>query len=191
MGSALPEYVATFLGQLYFRRSYFFTLLHSNFFGTTVTFLEQLYVQNSRFLGELLQNNQFSEQMSSQFLRIRSSLRQLSFGTATFFADQLFRIKISIPELLFRSRYFCTASTFLEKLHFEKSWFFRKAIFCFNYFFWRVNFLERLLFQKMLPSIAATASEELLFHKVHFQKSYYLKATLPVHSYTSYLSVNN
>ena len=121
MGSALPEYVATFLGQLYFRRSYFFTLLHSNFFGTTVTFLEQLYVQNSRFLGELLQNNQFSEQMSSQFLRIRSSLRQLSFGTATFFADQLFRIKISIPELLFRSRYFCTASTFWKSYILKKA----------------------------------------------------------------------
>ena len=162
MGSSLPEYVATFLGQLYFRRSYFFTLLHSNFFGTTVTFLEHLYLQNSCFLGELLQNNQ----LSSQFLRIRSSLRQLFFGTATFFADEMFRIKISIPELLFRNRYFCTASTFLKKLHFEKSWFFRKAIFRFTYFFWRVNVLERLLFQKVLPSIATFSqnafSEELL-----------------------------
>ena len=122
MGSSLPEYVATFLGQLYFRRSYFFTLLHSNFFGTTVTFLEHLYLQNSRFLGELLQNNQ----LSSQFLRIRSSLRQLFFGTATFFADEMFRIKISIPELLFRNRYFCTASTFLKK---KKSYILKKADF--------------------------------------------------------------
>ena len=31
-------YVATFSGQLYFRRSYFFTLLQSNYFYTAVIF---------------------------------------------------------------------------------------------------------------------------------------------------------
>ena len=86
-------YVATFSGQLYFGRSYFFTLFQSNYFDTTVTFLGQphlqkscfflffrtvtfsqkLFFQNSFFFGaKLLQ--------SSHFLRIRSSLRQLLFG---------------------------------------------------------------------------------------------------------------
>ena len=33
-----------------------------------------------------------------------------------------------------------------------------------TYFFWRAVFLEQLLFQKTLPSIAATFPEELLFY---------------------------
>ena len=43
----------------------------------------------------------------------------------------------------------------------------------------------------MLPSIVATLSEELLFPNIIFQKTYYLIAKLPVHSYTYYLSVSN
>ena len=37
------------------------------------------------------------------------------------FSEELFKIKISKKELLFQSRYFCTVSTFSEKLHFGKS----------------------------------------------------------------------
>ena len=93
----LLAYVATFSGQLYFGRSYFFTLFQSNYFDTTVTFSgklffitaaffsffrtvtfsQELFFQNSFFFGaKLLQ--------SSHFLRIGSSLRQLLFGTAIF-----------------------------------------------------------------------------------------------------------
>ena len=90
-------YVATFSGQLYFGRSYFFTLFQSNYFDTTVTFTEQLFFQNSCcFL--LFQNSHFftgvifSEMLlfrrkilqSSHFLRIGGSLQQLLFGTAIF-----------------------------------------------------------------------------------------------------------
>ena len=39
---------------------------------------------------------------------------------------------------------------------------FQKINFRITYFFWRVVFLEQLLFQKTLPSIAATFLEELL-----------------------------
>ena len=54
---------------------------------------------------------------------------------------------------------------------------FQKIDFRITYFFWRVFFLEQLLFQKTLPSIAATFSEELLFYNIFFQKSYYFLAT--------------
>ena len=36
-------------------------------------------------------------------------------------AEELFGMKKSTEELLFRSRYFCTASTFSEELHLGKS----------------------------------------------------------------------
>ena len=78
-----------------------------------------------------------------------------------------------------------------KKATFWKKLIFRKAIFRIAYFFWRTVFLERQLFQKTLPSVAATFSEELLFYNVLFQKSYYFTTMVPFHSYTSYLFVNN
>ena len=44
---SLLAYVATLSGQLYFGKSYFFTLFESNYFDTTVTFSEQLFLENS------------------------------------------------------------------------------------------------------------------------------------------------
>ena len=61
-----------------------------------------------------------------------------------------------------------------------------------TYFFWRAAFLERLLFQKTIPFIAATFSEELLFYKMLFQKSYYFRATIPFPQlYFLYFFVSN
>ena len=51
------------------------------------------YFQNTYFFGAKLL-------LSSHFLRTGSSLGQLLFGTATFLADELLRIKISTEELL-------------------------------------------------------------------------------------------
>ena len=94
--------------QLFFRSSYFIRTAAVFSFFRTVTFSQELFFQNSFFFGaKILQH--------SHFLRIGSSLRQL------FFSEKLFRIKISKKELLFQSRYFCTASTFSEKLHFGKT----------------------------------------------------------------------
>ena len=130
MAISLLQYVATFSEQFYFWRSYFVTLFQGNYFGTTVTFSEQLlfgealFSEQSLFSKQLFfQNSYFFRAnllASSHFLRIESSSGQLLFGTATFLAGELFRIKISTEELLFPSRYFCTASTFSEKLHFRK-----------------------------------------------------------------------
>ena len=68
---------------------------------------------------------------------------------------------------------------------------FQKIDFRITYFFWRAVFLEQLLFQKMLPSIAATFSEELIFYNMLFQKSYFFAATVPFLSHAFYLFVSN
>ena len=85
--------------QLLFRGSYF--LRAAAFLRSSVVIsLQQLFFQNTCFL------------------RVGSSLGQLPCGTATFLAEELFRIKIPTEELLCQSRYFCPASAFSEELHF-------------------------------------------------------------------------
>ena len=109
--------------QLLFQSSYFFkaAAFGEKLLSRSVAYLQQLFFQNSYFFRAKLL-------LSSYHLRIGSSLGQLLFGTATFLAEDLFRIKISTEELLFRSRYFCIASTFPEEQHFGKSYLFRKSI---------------------------------------------------------------
>ena len=123
--------VATFSGQLYFWRSYFFTLFQSDYFDTAVTFSEQLCFQSSCFFLLFFTTVTYSQQLffqnsfffrvtilqSSHFLRIRSPLWQLLFGTTVF---SLFRIKISKKELLFQSRYSTQYQKILEKANFSE-----------------------------------------------------------------------
>ena len=67
--------VTTLTQQLLFQDSYFFRTAAFFPFFRTVTFSQELFFQNSFFFGaKLLQ--------SRHFLRIRSSLRKLLFGTA-------------------------------------------------------------------------------------------------------------
>ena len=89
------------------------TFLRSSVFEKAIS-LQQLFFQNTYFFGATLL-------LSRHFLRIGSSIGQLFFGTASFLAKELLRIKISTEELLYRSRYFCTASAFSEELHLPKS----------------------------------------------------------------------
>ena len=135
MAISLLAYVATFSRPLYFWRNCFF-ILQSNYFYTAVTFSEQLFLQ-SFYLFNLgafffrtttssqqlfFQNSYFSREkllQSNHFLRIGSSLGQVLFGTPTFLAEKLFRIKTLPEKVLFRTRYFC--ATFSEELLFEKS----------------------------------------------------------------------
>ena len=129
MAISLLVYVTIFSGQLYFRRSYFSTFLRSNYFDATVIFQSSYFFKAAAFLRSsffrtvteylLLQNE--TSTGKRKFLRKRNCLGQLLSGTATFLPEELFRIKISTVELLFWSRYFCTASTFSEELHFGKS----------------------------------------------------------------------
>ena len=69
---------------------------------------------------------------------------------------------------------------------FEKVIFSEKKIFHTTYFSWIATFLKRPFFQKTLPSTVVTFSEELLSHKILFQKSCYFIATLLLYSYTYY-----
>ena len=127
---SLLAYVATLSGQVYFRRSYFFTLFQSDYFDTTVNFPEQLFLQRNRFFRisfsrgvTYLQHFLFFQ--SSYFFRVKllaSShflrIVQLLFETATFLAEDLLGIKIS-TKLIYRC--YCTASTFSEGQHFGKN----------------------------------------------------------------------
>ena len=135
-------YVASFSGQLYFDRTYFFTLFQSNYFYTTVTFLWQLFLQNRycfvlfhffrtvTFSQELFFQNSFffgvKILQSSHFLRTGSSLQQLLFGTAVFFSEELFRIKIS------KKSYFFKAGTSARHRPFQKSHILEKNYFSEN-----------------------------------------------------------
>ena len=193
MAISLLVYVVTFSGQLYFWRSYsshFFRVTTSTqqllfwssyFFRAsdfwrssifrTVTSLQQLFFQNSYLLrAKLLPSN--------HQLRTASSLGQLIVGRATFLVEGLLRIKISTEELLFRSRYFCTTSTFSEKLHFGKKPFFYEnnipyyPLFLESYFFRVATFSKDVIFHSSYLFRIAT------FHNILLQKSYYFAATL-------------
>ena len=142
MAISLLAYVATLSGQLYFWRSYFFTLVRCNYFNTAATVLEQLFLQSSCFYERapfskqsLLRSSYFFQNSyffrakvlpSSHFLKADSSLRQLLFRTATFLTEELFRIKIPTEELLFgevtlaqlqlfQKRYILEKANYLEK----------------------------------------------------------------------------
>ena len=105
--------VTTSTQQLHFWSSCLFRAAVFSFFRTA-TFSQQLFFQNSFFFrARLLQ--------SSHFWRIRKFFMAVTFRNSYFFSEELFRIRISEKELPFQSRYFGTASTFSEKLHYGKS----------------------------------------------------------------------
>ena len=107
--------VTTSTQQLLSRSSYFFrtaAFLRSSS-SRTVTFSQFLFQNSFFFRAKPLQ--------SKYFLRIGSYLGQLIFEIAIFLAQELLRKKRSTEELLFQSRYFCTASSFSGNLHIGKS----------------------------------------------------------------------
>ena len=114
--------VTTLIHQLLFWSSYFFraatfseeSLSQYGHSFVVIIFSEFLLFQNFYFFRVKLL-------LSSHFLRKANSLGQLLFGKATSSTEELFRIKISTEELLSRSRYFRTGSTFSEELRLEKA----------------------------------------------------------------------
>ena len=156
MTISLLLYLATFSGLFYFRRNYLFTLFQSNYFDTIVTFSEQLFLQSSCFFRGILlskepfrcssySNTQFfgaKPLLSSYFLKIESSLGQLIFGTATFVAEELIRIKY-----LQKSSFFKVGTCAQHQL-FQKSYIFEKGNFSENKCLALPTFLEELLLSK-------------------------------------------
>ena len=111
-----------------------------------------------------------------------SSLGQLLFGTAAFLAGELFRIRHQQKSYTFE------VGTSAQYQLFQKSFILEKVNFSEKQYsalpaFLEAAFLERLLFQKILPSIAATFSQKLFFHNILFLKSYCFISTLPFHRY--------
>ena len=131
----------------------FLTLLHSNYFNTTVTFSEQVFFQICYiFWGASIfrtvtslrqsasQNSYFFRTQllpSSYLLRISSSLGQV-LSEHRLFGREI--VKTFTEEVLFRSRYLWAASTFSEELLFVKANF--SAIFRNSYFSSIATFLE-------------------------------------------------
>ena len=126
----------------HFFRVTFFKVAQDSYFWSTSFF------RAAAFFGEVLfQNSQFFSAFFLEQLLFQSktSTEQPHLENRKFFSAVTFRNsykrKISTVELLFRSRFFCTASTFSKKQDFRKSYFFRKAIFRITDFFWRATFL--------------------------------------------------
>ena len=168
---------------MYFLTLFQIPLWHNSYlFGAAISseqLLFSLFSEQSLFCRNYFCQNSF-------FFRSKSSTEQAflenrKFFTRAIFSEELFRIKI------FQSRLFWTASLF-QKSYILKKLIFQKINFRITYFFWRAA-LEQLLFQKTLPSIAATLN--IVSTTTVCQKSYYLTATVPFHSYTSHLFVSN
>ena len=204
---SLLAYLATFSGQLYFQRSYFFTLLQSNCFGKTVTLSEQLFPQRSCFFEELRfrESPFFAAVIFTEFLIFRkeTSTEQPLLENRTFFRAVTFRNShffgsgIAQNKNIYR-RAPLSKQTLLHNISFfrratsSKKLIFQIKNITYSTFSEELPFLEGPLFQKTLPSITATFSEELLSNKIlFFQKNCYFTATLPLHSHTYYLSVSN
>ena len=155
-----------FQGKLYFRRSYFFTLLQSNYFATTVTFSEQLYLQSICFFWPA----PFSEQSllrSSYCFRIATFSEQNFYRAATTWEKEVLWVSYFSEQLPFwrrnclewrylqKSCYFFEAGTSAQHQLFQKSYilgekkqFFRKAIFRITHFFGEPRFYSSYFFKR-------------------------------------------
>ena len=166
----------TFSGQLYFGRSYLevtafrvttltqqLLFLGSYFFRASACF-EELLFQNIHFIAAVIfsQLLLFQSETSTEqpLLENRKFFRVVTFRNNYLFGGGIVWNKVSTEELLFRSRYFCTASTFSEELYFGKklisqkrniphyTFFSGELPFQSGYFFKRRYLLQQLPFQK-------------------------------------------
>ena len=173
---SLLAFLVNFSRQSYFRRSNVFKLFQSDCFNTSVTLLEQLFLQSSCYFQELLFRKShflasviFSEYLifwsetstEQNFLNIGSYLGQLLFGKGTFLAEELLRIKIFTEELLCRSR-----NNEAQHQLYQKSLFSEKAKFLENEYFAFSIFSGELHFRETTFSKRIT--------QLPFQKSYFL-----------------
>ena len=82
--SDFPTYVATFSGQLYFGKSYFFTLFQSNCLNTTVTFFRTAISSEKLFYPEELFRIKISKKelifQSRYFCKVSTFSEKIGFG---------------------------------------------------------------------------------------------------------------
>ena len=172
--------VTTSTQQLHFRSSCFFRTAAFFSLFRTVTFSQQLFFQNCFFFRAKIL-------YSSHFLRIKSSLWQLLFGTAVF------------PCLGWR---YLKRATFSKQVLLYSIKFFRKATFWKKQIFQKRNiplylpFLESCFFRVATFSKDGTFFSSYLFRRATFfnalfQKSYCFTTTLFFHRCTSNLFISN
>ena len=147
---SLLAYAATFSGQFYFQNSYFFTLLQSYYFDTTVSFFERLF---------------FSVQLlcfRSTFFRTVTSLQQLFFQNSYFFRAKLllyrhfFRAGSFLGQLLFRTAAFLAEELF--RIYLQKSY--QTATSAEQQLFQKSYILEKINFsQKQYPALTTFSGE--------------------------------
>ena len=172
--------------QLYFLRTQFLKLLQSKYFDTTIRYFSEGTISSEQLL--FLRNSSFRTVASSQQLYFQNSyffratvlqrrhfqrstsLGQLLFVGATVLERGWFRIQTFTDKLLFRSRYFCAASSFHEDLLFGKKNFSEEQYSTLPTFSGGLLFQSDYVFKKTLFSKAATSSEVPLFHDILFQK---------------------
>ena len=143
----------------------------------------QLLFQNSFFFkAKLLQ--------SSHFLTLGSYLEQLLFEATIFLAKELFRKKDIYRRTTF-SKLFLHIINFFRKATFWKKLLIQKSNALYYLLFLESCLFRAAAFSKDATFYSITFSGDLLFYKILFRKSYYFTATLPFHSYTTYLFVSN
>ena len=146
---SLLAYLATFSGQLYFRKRNFFKLLQSNCFDTAVTLSEQLILQSSCFFEEL-----------------RS--RKSHFLASVIFSEYLvFRSETSTEQPLLESRKFFRAANF------RNSHFFGEAIAQNKDIYKRAPSSKQVLLHSISFFRRATTSKKLIFERKIFRLSYF------------------
>ena len=186
-------YVMTFSAQFYFWRNYFFTLPQSNYFDTSVTLSKQLLLRADTFfeavIFETVEAVIFSEQLLFQK---KTSTKQPLLEKRWFFRICIFRSNYLFAGETVQNKNIFKRGTFSSQVFLRSINLFRRVTFWKKLIFWKCNipyyllFLDSYFFRvaaylKDLLSIAATVSEQLLFHKIFFQKRYYFTATFPFH----------
>ena len=194
---SLLEYVATFSGQIYFCRSYFFTLFQSNYFDTTVTFSGQLFLQNSCcfllfqssrffagviFLEKLLPQRENSTEQP--LLENRKFFTAVTFRDSYFFRRNCLGLSY-IKSASFSKQVLLHNINLFRKVTFWKKLIFQNINFRITYFSWRpefratsfwkdATFYSSYLFRKA-TFLQHSFSEELLFHSyVSFWQLHFL-----------------
>ena len=169
MAIFLLAYVATLSGQLYYWKSYFFTLFQSHYFDTTVTFLEQLFLQSSCF-----------------FWGASLSEKPLICSSYFFFQNNyFFRVKLFENGKFFRFVIFRNSYLFGKGFVYNKD-FYRRAAFSKRILLHRINFFRGATWKQKKASFSIKQYSALPTFLQHtFSEELLFIATLPFHTQNS------
>ena len=123
MTISLLPYLLTFSRELYFRKSYFFTLHQSNYIDTTDTFLEKLFLHSSCLFFEKLRF------WKSHFLVAVIFSEYVIFRSEVSTNQRILENRKFFRTVTFRNTYFFSGGIDLEKIFFylKKSSFFEAS----------------------------------------------------------------